>query len=90
MTNISINLDKYIKNIVDRSNLNRTTTERVINTQLALLFGDLAVTGESDCFLGKLTYDNGEIFLEPNNFIKEVIKGKIDPVIILKEIFENV
>lgn len=92
MSNFSTELDTYIKNVSDRSNLHRTVTERVINTQIALMFGDLAVKGKSECFLGTIRYNKltKEITLEPNGVITDLTNGKIDPTIIIKEIFENV
>ena len=90
MKKISPSINTYIKKVSERHSVGRPNTERVINTQIALLFGDLAVTGKSECFLGTLTYEEGMLNLEPNDFIIELIEGKVDPTIILREIFENV
>lgn len=85
-------LNKYIKRISEGTILDRPTTERIINTQFSFLLGDLAVTGRGDCFLGTLVYNEEEdtVDLEPNEFFLGLIKGNIDPSVILREILENV
>lgn len=85
-------LDQYIQNLVIKSPLNRMEIERVINTQLAILFGELAVMGESTSFLGSLKYNPELQNLEytPNSTVLDLLRGKVDPALILKEIVENV
>jgi hypothetical protein len=84
------NLNSYIQIIVKCSRLNRLTAEQVINTQIAILFSDLAVKGTSECFLGEITYKDGKLHLEPNETIEGLLRGEVDPTTVLKEIFENV
>ncbi|NNK81915.1 MAG: hypothetical protein HKO92_02205 [Flavobacteriaceae bacterium] len=83
-------LDEHIQNIVKCSKVNRVTAEQVINTQIALIFSDLAVKSESEFFLGKITYKNNKLNFTPNDRVSDLLEGKIDPSVILKEIFENV
>jgi hypothetical protein len=82
----------YAKKLAACSKLiNPSFVEQVINTQVALTFGDLAVRGKSNCYLGKITYDPRAkvLTIKPNPLVQGILEGKIDPSIILKEIFEN-
>ena len=90
MDNVVADLNTYINKVTNRVKYDRLTTERIINTQIALLFSDLAVCGKSDTFLGTISYKDGLITLDPSKFINGLAKGEVDPMVILKEIFENV
>ena len=83
-------LSDYIRHLAKNSNIDVTTIEKVINTQIAVLFGDLAVKGNATCFLGDLFYTEDQVSLDPSRFIVGLTRGTIDPTLILKEILENV
>lgn len=79
----------YIDLLYKNSRLDRNSIENIVNTQVALLFGDLAVKNESECFLGEVYFNDGHLKIEPNDMIKSLLKNEIDPVLILKEMLDN-
>lgn len=81
--------EEYVDLVYENSKLDKNSIENIINTQVALIFGDIAVKNESDCFLGKFYLKDGELKLEPNDLINNLLKGEIDPILILKEMLDN-
>ena len=84
-----ISFEEYVDTLYKNSKLDKNSIENIINTQIALLFSNLAVKNESNCFLGKLYFEDGEIKIKPNDLIEDLLQGKIDPVLILKEMLDN-
>lgn len=82
-------IKKYINIISTDGDINKATISKVINTQIALMMGDLAVKGEAKTFLGNISYDGKNLSLQFSNLIKEIMSGHIDPFEILKEILQN-
>lgn len=85
-----LKIESYIAKIADNCECNYAEVEEIVLTQLALILGDLAVKKESTMLIGKLTLNDNETFtVLPNDFIIDILKGKIDPLILLNEIMKN-
>lgn len=81
--------ENYINTIYKSSKLDKNSIENIINTQVAVLFGDLAVKSEGQCFLGKIYFEDDQLKIKPNDMIKGLLQNEIDPVLILKEMLDN-
>lgn len=84
-------LDKYIQTLADMTGLPHASAQTFVYTQIAMTMGDLSVEGVAETWLGKLTFDSKacHVSLEPSDTIQSICEGRMDPVMILREITEN-
>lgn len=88
-SNFLNSFEDYVDLLYKNSKLDKNSIENIINTQVAILFGDLAVKNESECFLGRFYFEDGKLKIQPNDLIESLLKNEIDPVLILKEMLDN-
>ena len=88
---LTVYLPEYIKEVAELSGMDLYQVERIINTQLAMTVGNLALKGKSEHYLGKLTFNKRTfgIDIEPSTLVTDICKGTLDPRFVLKEIIEN-
>lgn len=81
----STELSDYINKVVEISSLDESVVEKVINTQVAMLLGDIAMEQTSKTFIGTLNVSS-DLEFEISDSIKEMTNGQINPLHVLMEI----
>lgn len=90
MSKFSEDLNNYIKALCSTSNLDKSTVEKVVNSQVAMLLVDLSVKQESETYLGKASISRkGVIKLDPSQTLTELSNGDINPMNLLMEIING-
>lgn len=83
-------LDRYIKSLASKSGCTMSQIEEIVLTQVAISLGDLGVKNNTNIFLGKIELkENGSFILHPNDFIRKIVKGEVDPLYLLNEFLKK-
>jgi len=81
--------DKYIAEVARLSQSSLNIASTLIATQISMILRDLALKKESNTFIGKIKFVDGELILTDTSSIKQYLNLEFITSKLMEEIIEN-